>query len=153
METRKNKIWESLKNDFLKHIPKGYEVKVEGLKEDDKYFHPTISITKDIILHSQCDIDSTNIYSFTLLYGSHSFPLPDDWWNCAFDKEVLKLILEVSVKLDEYNLIIDKITEVKSDLAYNAICKFKDIKIMEKLALKAFDIKEFIENKMVRDVK
>jgi len=28
METRKNKKWESLKNDFLKHIPKGYALKM-----------------------------------------------------------------------------------------------------------------------------
>lgn len=150
---QKQKMWELAKKDFIKRIPKQYDLVLEGINDDSEYFHPKVIIKDNISVVSQCDISTDYVYGIGLKYKEYEFPLPaDDWWEFAFCEDVHILVEKTYSAVKEYDTIVESINIVKSDLMSEAICKFADKEKLKKLSIKAFNIKEFIENKMIRNV-
>lgn len=62
----KQKHWKSIKKEFIAKIPKHFKIEVNGIEDDNVYYHPIITLSDDFYIHCQCDINKKYVYGFCL---------------------------------------------------------------------------------------
>ena len=154
----KQKHWKSIKNDFMKLIPKQYKVEVEGIENNDKYYHPKVKISDDIYLKGQCDIEHNNVYAVNLIQESKQtigcFVYQIETY---IDNDQIEFVLKnfkiVEPKIKEVFLQIEKINhftklldEIKTDLMFQTVFNIVDIEKKKETLQTLYSVTEFIEN-------
>lgn len=65
---RKKKIWGILKPEIEAEINGDYNVDVQGLYEDDMYFHARVKLGASVYLEAQCDVGVLGYYAVELVF-------------------------------------------------------------------------------------
>ena len=96
IELKKN-LWKSIKPEILKEIGDKYDISVEDLEKDSKYFHPVIKISDFEYLRAQCDIESKGYYA-VYLYPTKQMDI--------YDK--IEIVLNTNSFKDAINIVKKK---------------------------------------------
>lgn len=72
-QEKKHKKWNELLAKY-KHLEKYCIIEAKGLDDDNIYFHPTFTISKDVYVTSQADCGQNNgIYAFKFIINNESY--------------------------------------------------------------------------------
>lgn len=145
---------------LLSVIPQNYKIGIEGLDDENKYFHPFIKVEDDIIIKGQGDIETDYIYAWELevqqtlepYMHTISFTIEDLGelnkvlanWNIYKDK--VKQYLEVCKTINEnINMLQEIKTSIEANLLSDLWLKDSRKECLDKL----FTVKEWIENERI----
>ena len=154
----KQKHWKSIKNDFMKLIPKQYKVELEGMEKNDQYYHPIVRISEEIYLKGQCDLDNSNIYAVSLLQKSAQIIgclvyqivtyMDNDQIEFVLNnfKMIEPKIKEVFLQIQKINHFNNLLNEIRNDLIYQTIFNIVDIKKKKETLQTLYSVTEFVEN-------
>lgn len=117
--------WDSIKSNFLSHIPEQYSPQVTGLDKEDTYYHVSISIDDTYSIVGQSHIkneksdyssDSDNIYALRLeaMYA-HNYQQK----SLSFDIGDYKQMEKILFNWQEYKPFIDKYLAVQKAICDN----------------------------------
>ena len=154
----KQKHWKSIKNDFMKLIPKQYKVELVGIENDDEYYHPKVKISDEIYLKGQCDLKNKYIYAVNLLQeskqtiGSFVYQIETYMDNDQIEfvlnnfKKIEPKIKEVFLQIEKINHFNKLLDEIKTDLMFQTIFNIVDIEKKKETLQTLYSVTEFIEN-------
>ncbi len=86
-QEKKNKKWNELLAKY-KHLDNYCIIEAKGLDDDNIYFHPTFTISKDVHISSQADIGGNNgIYAFKFIINN------DGYYCVEISEELLSSVI------------------------------------------------------------
>lgn len=155
----KQKHWKSIKKEFIAKIPKQFKIEIQGIEDDNKYYHPIITLSDEFYIHSQCDLNTKYIYGFclksnrsitidSLIYSPVIYLYDDkmDYFLNNYTKILEKLIAAENEIFKIYSLIgllkesANKISNTVIDEIIDKIELKKSIRSLE-------EVVEYLENK------
>ena len=158
LQEQKQKHWKSIKNDFMKLIPKQYKVELEGMEKNDQYYHPIVRISEEIYLKGQCDLGNNNIYGICLnqispqTVGCLVYQIETYMDNSQIEfvlnnfKMIEPKIKEVFLQIQKINHFNCLLNEIRNDLMYQTIFNIVDIKKKKETLQTLYSVTEFVEN-------
>jgi len=86
-QEKKNKKWNELLAKY-KHLDNYCIIEAKGLDDDNIYFHPTFTISKDVHITSQADVGNNNsIYAFKFIINN------DGYYCVEISEELLSSVI------------------------------------------------------------
>jgi len=160
----KRDLWKKIKIDFLKDVPKQYKIEVEGIEEDDKYFHPVINLDENTRIKGQCDTGNSHVYGLrielknTLTLSPCIYSIHIDFNDNNEFKYIVSNFEQVKAKLNESfeflkNIYVmkDELNKVQNNVIYNSISKLVNQDKIKQSLKSLYKVTEFIENQKLTD--
>jgi len=135
--------WESVKEEFLAQIPKGYKVELTGMKSGHEFYHSKIILNDDMYLTTQFDINTSYGYGHGIKDKNFLQEISINDISLAFDA---KFIEYIKSGRETYE-ILRKIEQQASDLKFQVVSEKKYFrrKSVKTLTLKALELVQKVE--------
>ncbi len=156
----KKKNWKEVKGKFLEKVPKRFKVRVEGLEDDTKYYHPIIELDQELIIKGQGDIGTSYIYGLNLeiakqltvgcfLYNASLSIDSDDHFEYLMEnyEKVRASLMESLLEIEKIYILEDDLRKVQKNIIYNAVAKEVDKAKLKDSIDKLYSVTEYLENK------
>lgn len=156
----KKKNWKEVKGKFLEKVPKRFKIRVEGLEDDTKCYHPIIELDKELIIKGQGDIGTSYIYALDLkiakqltvgcfLYNASVTINDDDHFEYLMEKyeKVRDSLMESLLEIEKIYILEGDLRKVQDNIIYNAVAKEVDKAKLKDSIDKLYSVTEYLENK------